>query len=292
MSSKIVKLLPLFLSALCCSGVVESRSLSGLSVMPTRLILSDRNRSSAVMLRNTSDSEINYRIQFVDMGLSADHSLVEMNEKDQPVGFKSLSPFARFSPRQVSLKPGESQTIRVLIKRAEGIMDAEYRSHLEIRVLPSVSSFDLLEQIDPNVVRPGMVARIGVTLPVVWRKGDLAGSAAISKAVFSRRADGEIGDLTLKVRRTGSRSVFGDITVSAVLDDGEVKNIATLNDYGIYQPYEFDDIVLSVENITFSEFEKIKNLNIKFTNDESTVGLPVVFDENVDWVVEDLPIAK
>jgi len=220
------------------------------------------------------------------MGFDAEGQLIRVAQEEQPEGFRALSSIIKFSPRQVRLKPGESQVIRVLIKRPSGIPDGEYRSHLEIRVLPDVTGIGVLKKIDPTIMQGGVVTRIGVTLPVIWRSAQLKGDASVANASFTRKMNGELNKLKLKVTREGLRSVFGDIVASAEFSDGEQRVIAKLNDYGIYHPYDSEDVLLNVFGLELSEANEISKLHVKFINDEVNIGSDIIFEGDVAWSFE------
>ncbi|MGB0867411.1 MAG: hypothetical protein ACPGSC_12945, partial [Granulosicoccaceae bacterium] len=97
------KTIILLIISCCCSAGAYANSLAGLSVSPTRVILSEAKRSAAITLRNTSNAYSSYRLNFVEMGIDENSQVVPMPISEQPEGFKSLSPYARFSPRQVKL---------------------------------------------------------------------------------------------------------------------------------------------------------------------------------------------
>jgi len=258
-------------------SVAEAQSLSGISVIPTRVVLNGKDRTSSVILRNTSNNEVSYRVDFVEMGFDNDGRFIIVPEDYQPEGFKALSPIVRFSPRQVRLKPGESQVIRILIQRASGLAEGEYRSHLEIRVLPDVSDTEILKEGDPTLLQGGVLTRIGVTLPVVWRSAQLKGKASIESASFVRDSRGELRKIKLKVIRDGLRSVFGDISVTAKFTDGEIRLIAILKNYGIYSPYKSEEVVLNVFGVGESRIGEIESLNFIFENDEKNIGPDLIF---------------
>ena len=280
-----------FLFVLIISLKLEANSLAGISVTPTRLILSDQKRSAAITLRNTSDLNISYRLKFVEMGFDNYGELMKLSATQQPDGFKSLSPHVRFSPRQVKLAAGSSQVIRVMVKRNPTLLDAEYRSHLEILVLPEVLDNQFLNEDVSDVeekVLPTVVTSLGVTLPVVWRKGVLDASGNIDNVVFIKESEGEIRAVSLDVGRSGARSVFGDLYVYLKAKDRSKRLIASLKDYGLYHPYNNESIVFPVNSLHESDLDSAEGIWVEFVNDESAIGPKNIFNKKVDWKTKGL----
>lgn len=270
----------------------EANSLSGISVTPTRIILSDKKRSAAITLRNTSNSVISYRLNFVEMGFDNNGELMKLPVAQQPNGFNSLRSHVRFSPRQVKLVAGASQVIRVMVQRDPDLVDAEYRSHLEILVLPDVSDNNYFNESiigAQKKVLPTVVTSLGVTLPVVWRKGELDASGGVDNLVFFTAPSGALRAASLDITRSGERSIFGDLYVYLKAKDGSKQLIASLKDYGVYHPYKKESIVFPARSIHKDDLERADEVWVEFVNDESAVGSKIIFNKRIDWETKNLP---
>lgn len=269
--------------------VVEANGLSGMSVTPTRIILGDQKRSAAITLINTSDTVASYRIKFVEMGLGDDGGFVVLSLDDQPDGFNALSPYARFSPRQVRLSAGASQVIRVMVRRGQGLPDTEYRSHLEVRVIPDVSNNDFLKEVVPGKVKkavPIVVTRLGVTLPVIWRKGNPVATASIDHVVFKKQSDGLIRSVSFDVLRSGERSVFGDLSIFTKDKSGKKRNLSLSNSHGMYHPYKSENIILPVHSISEEELNSSEGVWVEYVNEEYSLGSKIIFEEKIEWNIQ------
>ena len=277
-----------FLLVFLCSAV-SAGMLSGISVFPTRIIMNEGRKDAAITLNNTSGSEVNYRMGIVEMGFDEESKFIEVAEEKQPPGFKSLASLIRFSPRQVRLKPGESQVIRILLSNNRNTEKGEYRSHFEIVALPDISAFDI-----NNIAKSGrrfvskstVITKLGVTLPVVWRNGELDAAVDIQYAKFGVTADGRISRLSMKINRTGDRSVFGDFVVKIKMRDGAEKNVSVLNDYGLYFPYLSETVVFSVSGLKIDELNSSRAVMVEFINDEEKIGEEIIFSGELEWSLE------
>ena len=108
--------------------------LAQLSVSPKRVIFEGRERSQELLLLNTGDTSKTYRIHFKQLLMTEQGGFAAV---ESPAF--SASQAVRFSPRQVTLAPGSSQTVRLLLRKPKGFADGEYRSHLTFSELPDDS---------------------------------------------------------------------------------------------------------------------------------------------------------
>ncbi len=116
----------------------------------------------------------------------------------------------RFSPKQVTLKAGESQTVKVMLRKPEGLPDGEYRSHLLFQTVPD-ASFGTDVEAQPKTaggISVQLIPLIGVSIPLIVRHGDVQASAKMSHASLK----GNQVQLTLE--RSGNKSLFGDLIVT------------------------------------------------------------------------------
>ncbi|HIJ79203.1 MAG: fimbria/pilus periplasmic chaperone [Desulfobulbaceae bacterium] len=180
----------------------------GVMVSPQRVIFEGRNRSAQIRVVNSSDQPCKFRVELVHIAMDATGRMREI--KEPLAAQKNVEKMLRFSPRQISLKPKEAQTIRLMARRPAGVVDGEYRVHLSlVPVPPDPSSSDALEaeQVEKKTsVNIDMM--IGVTLPVFIRFGDLAAGVTASNLVLH---EGENPFVNLDLNRTGNCSVATDI---------------------------------------------------------------------------------
>ena len=83
-----------------------------LIVSPTRMVLTDRDRYATVSVKNPGDAIGRYRVEMVDTIMLPDGA-VKMLGKDEKYEHSALE-MIRISPRSMTLRPGEYQTVRIL----------------------------------------------------------------------------------------------------------------------------------------------------------------------------------
>src|SRR5712692_2236612 len=185
-----------------------------LLVAPTRVVFEGRARSAELTLLNIGKVAATYRISFTHFRMLENGDLKEIEPPETESDF--ADDLIRYSPRQVTLEPNVSQTIRLQVRKPEKLADGEYRSHLLFRAVPQEGA------IPANVVEPeekkttGYSIRLtpiyGVSIPVIVRQGQT--SAKISLTDLSVRPPEKAGDpsmLELKMRREGNQSVYGNL---------------------------------------------------------------------------------
>ncbi|USG59749.1 hypothetical protein NBZ79_11230 [Sneathiella marina] len=219
---------------------------SGLMVAPTLVELDTRNSSESILLINGDDETHSYRLSLQNFRMNENGKLEKVPEEgagQEVFQDQFATKMLRFSPRQITLEPGEVQTVRVAFRRPVNLPAGEYRSHLLFRMLPNPQA--------PPSLRPGepgkddeaslginISAIYGLSIPVFARVGDLTGTAEISDLKLTETEDGKPG-ISMIVERSGDRSLRGDLVVKA---DGE--DIARLNNLAIYLSTPYRHLVL------------------------------------------------
>ena len=245
-----------------------------LMVHPTRVVMTDRERTAQVDIINTSQINASYKITLVrkrmtDTGTFEDVSAPEPAEK-------FADEIVKYSPRQVTLLPGAAQTIRMMFKLPPDLAEGEYRSHLVFtKVAAGVSDLSEKDASDPGTVSMRVTVNIGISIPVIARHGKLEAGAGIdpsSVKIVAIEPKQQLVGFTLS--RTGTRSIYGDVVVYR----GEEK-VAVGNGFAVYTPNSKRKIGVPVlDNFSLQTGEKIR---VVFTERdgkkpmaETTITLP------------------
>lgn len=205
-------------------------ALAGASVDldPKRIVFEGRTRSAEITLFNSGDAPGTYRILLKDVRMRPDGSFEEVAVKDALNPARDL---VRYAPRQVTIAPGESQTVRVAVRKPAGLAPGEYRSHLLFTALPETEAAPASgpqgRAAPSEGVATNLKVNLGLSIPVIAREGELAAEASL---VGPRLEPGPGGRsrLAVDLRRRGTTSLFGDVEVTrengTVL--GAVRNLA------------------------------------------------------------------
>jgi P pilus assembly chaperone PapD len=223
----------IFLSAF--STFASGAQAQDLLLAPYRLVFDGNNRSQEIALVNRGSRRGTYRIEFVNMVMSDKGELVESDSTSK--GEKFAKDMVRASVRQVELDAGETQMIRVALRKPADLPAGEYRTHMKVMSLPPVEPLRP-DPDKPNELSFKLVPAYGMTIPVLVRQGRPPATALpISARVSNVDPDGN-GQFDIDIRRSGERSMFVDIDVATAPAKGKGQWVMTARGVSLYAPYE------------------------------------------------------
>lgn len=219
-----------------------------LSVSPKRVIFEDRERSQELLLINTGNKTKKYRIGFkqLKMNTAGGYEPVARAETEQAL---FASDAVRFSPRQVTLEPGMSQTVRLLVRKPRGFIDGEYRSHLTFSEIPDDTDQFGVPQTN---VQQGFAFRmrplLGISIPIILRQGKLSQAVTIKKPTMGANV------VNLELHRVGQASVYGEIKVNFKPQNNQEEiTLGTIKGVSVLPPLDWRKVTVPLN-------EQIKNL--------------------------------
>lgn len=191
-------------------GATPAQAAGDLLIAPTRVVL-DGRRGTEVILNNIGNEEATYRItlelrRMNDQGRLDDVDAAAANDKE-----KAALEIIRYAPRRVTLPPNQPQSIRIGLQPTEALPDGEYRAHMLFRAIPKTPAADG-SQGATDGLKIQLIPIYGISIPVIVRKGNLEGTAALTNVRMSR--DNEGPTLEFDMTRKGDKSVFGEIHVT------------------------------------------------------------------------------
>lgn len=205
-----------------------------LMITPTRIVLDGRERTAEVTLINQGTQPTTYRISFQRMRMTEEGKLEEIKDP-APAGMYA-DEIVRYSPRQVDLEPGESQVVRLLVRKPAGLPPGEYRSHLLFRAVPPEDAGADVEQLegDEGGISIRLIPVYGISIPVIIRHGELAASATMSDLHLITDAGSEEPPMVrLSLSRTGDQSLYGDM-LAEFKRDGETVEVGQVRGIAVY----------------------------------------------------------
>lgn len=213
----------------------ESFAQSQLIVAPTRVVFSDKIRSSQVTIVNAGDEAGTFRISLVNKRMTIDGNFEDV-KKANP-GEQFADKMIRFSPRQVVLKPGQSQVVRLGLRKPANLDAGEYRSHMLFKAIPKDVSKDIKPSKESEKINIRLSAIIAISIPVIVRHGKTDASVSFTSASYHKRLPKEdYPHLMLNLQRTGDQSVYGDFLAEFVDSSGAKKVVAQVKGVAIYTP--------------------------------------------------------
>ncbi|MEJ2107044.1 MAG: fimbria/pilus periplasmic chaperone [Acidiferrobacteraceae bacterium] len=195
---------------LCLPLEVQAASLM---IAPTRVVFEGRTRTASVQLVNRGTKTTVFRISFERKRMT-ETGAFEAVKKPLP-GEKFADQMVRYAPRQITLPPGQSQTVRLMLRKPPNLADGEYRSHLLFREVPSETGSSIESQGNHNKsLGVRLIPVVGLSIPVIVRQGQTSASVTLDKfAIHYRTSAHKQAQLEFEAHRSGNQSVFGDFTV-------------------------------------------------------------------------------
>ena len=189
--------------ALLCLSRAAWAEGAGLFISAHELIFDQQTRSHSVHITNRGNRTGVYALSWIDHTMTEAGTLAIWKSAGHSPW--SLQPYIRFSPRRVTLRPGESQRVRITLKKdREKLAEGELFSHLNVLVMN-----DNLEatQRPGNANSPAgnssVKARTAISIPVIWRNTPDKPRADISVAAIGHDS------VQLRIERIGQASTRG-----------------------------------------------------------------------------------
>lgn len=212
------------------SVMVVADQVRALSFDPTRVVLTERQRTAVVRVFNTGTESQRYTVQWVDMRMTQERGLTMVEDASELEGIEPARDLVFFAPRQATVPAQSSQTIRMMARPPRDLPDGEYRSHLLITQPPKRGDGDGDGGDGGATTRILRVSR--TTLPVIYRQGDPDFQVEVAELALTRNRDDPAVRVTLE--HSGAKSLYGDVEILWRGDDGEELVLNEINGVAVY----------------------------------------------------------
>lgn len=236
--------------AFCTLLSITSHSVfANLLINPTRVDFLNDTRSTDVTLINTSQTTNTYRIEWAEKKVTENGQYQDVTSV-QAESLHIASKMLRFSPRQVTLKPNERQTVKLVIRRPQGLADGEYRSHLLFRALAPAD-----DKNQPNIKGSSVAFNIVLSfaIPVVITQGAMKYDLTMNDAVISYNPQQKDGSVNVTISRSGTNSVMSNINAFWTPVGGKEALIAKTGDYNFWPEAKKVNVPLSWVGTEFAK---------------------------------------
>lgn len=195
---------------------VFAQGIGNLTISPTRLVFEGRTRSEVITLVNNGSEPAIYRISVIEMKMRNDGGFERLPEEADPSAVQSAKGLFRYAPRQVNLQPGQTQSIRILLRKPPELPEGEYRSHVFIQAIPTEGAGRSVENLGGSQdLSINLTIIPAVTLPVIVRHGNLSATASLSDfSLGPVSQENPTPAVSFTINRTGARSLYGDLTAT------------------------------------------------------------------------------
>ena len=200
-----------------------------LLVAPTRVVFEGRKRSAELNLSNIGQTRATYRVSLIRMEMDAVGAFKELPFDPTTENLKSLF---RFSPREVTLDPHESQTLRIQVRKPALLPVGEYRLHMTFRAVPPVSTTAPTLAQSTKGISIKLTPVYGIAIPLIVRHGESSAHVSITQPALDRANR----VLRFHLNRSGNQSVYGDLKATLLTATGEPEVLAEATGLAVYTP--------------------------------------------------------
>jgi hypothetical protein len=223
-----------FFTVLLICANIEAYAQGNLLITPRRVVFEGSKKSMDLNLANTGKDSATYAITLVQIRMKEDGGFENITEPDPGQFFADKN--LRYFPRQVTLAPGEAQSIKVQVIRAAELKPGEYRSHFYFRAVPKQNALgDKTEITDTTSISIKITPIFGITIPAIIRVGESNTKATLSDLSF-RNINDSVPTIGFTFNRTGNMSVYGDVIVQYVGLNGKTIEVGSANGVAVYTP--------------------------------------------------------
>jgi len=245
----------------------ELHAQGNIMILPRRVVFEGSLKSQEITLANTGNDSAKYLVSIVQMRMKDDGSFENITAPDSGQYFADK--YLRFYPRTVTIAPKKSQIIKMQFVKSSKMAPGEYRSHIYFRAVPKVKPLGENTVVtDSTPVTARLVPVFGITIPVIIRIGEANGKVTISDLSFEIAKD-TLPQLKMKFNRTGSFSVYGDLTVTHISDQGVETKVAFARGIAVYTPNLFRRFQCEFDKVDGIDYKKGK-LHVVFTTPVDT----------------------
>jgi hypothetical protein len=245
------------------------------NLTPRRLVFGPHDRGvKEITVFNRTNGTATYTIVLTDEVMTPNGDIVaaEKAPAEEKARLKSALPYLRYSPRQMTLGPHESQTVRMQARPPAGDAPAEYRTHLSVTAAPPPDTgLDIAAAAaggPPDLLQVRITPVYGIMIPIIVRTGDLSAQTSISK-VHLVEVQGRRG-IAFTINRSGGRSVYGGIDIF-LMGSGKDRKIGGIRGLGVYDEIDHRDVAIPLDKDA-PAVGPGAHIKIVYTDDELNPG--------------------
>lgn len=265
--------------AICIAGQLwfpsALKAQGNLIIMPRRVTFEGPKRTQELNLANTGADTAKYLISVLQYRMLEDGNFQAIDTPDAGQNFADKN--FRFFPRSVVLAPNESQTVKIQVINTSALKTGEYRSHLYFRAVANEKPVqDKKETKFAKNITIQLVPTFGIAIPVIIRVGAVKATVTLNKSEFENGPEG-IPKVRLNFSRSGDASVYGDLQVNHISEQGKSTQVGLAKGFAIYTPNTTRNFELSLDKKVNVNYSKGK-LQVLYTT--SSDKKPVIITES------------
>lgn len=248
----------------CITGLIVSflfassdgMAQGNLLINPKRVIFDGSKRSQEITLANIGKDTARYVVSFIQNRMTEGGNFEQITQPDSGQNFADK--YLRIFPRTVTLAPNEAQTVKVQISQSNKLLQGEYRSHLYFRAVPKENPLgEKSRETDTADVSVRLTAIFGISIPIIIRNGESTTRTSLSNLQLDS-LPGDPMTLSLTFNRSGNMSLYGDITVEHISDEGKISKVSLIKGISVYTPNKIRNLKIKLDNLSGVNYQSGK----------------------------------
>lgn len=190
-----------------------------LMVNPKRIVFEGAKRNDIVTLFNSTDDSATYAVSWQHYEMLPNGKYKDADSGTSNVKF--CDTMIRFFPREVTLGPHESQTVRLQFLRPKNIENGEYRSHLYFRGIERVKPLEVKPKEKDTTLTVQLRAIYGLSIPIIVRSGTKPSVITLTDMTVTPLDTAGRGVVSCNINRAGDESSYGSFFIKHKDDNGK-----------------------------------------------------------------------
>jgi fimbrial chaperone protein len=248
---------------------------TSMMIFPTSPFFTDAVRSEHINIVNNSETSATFRVSLIYEKQGPDGVPTHLESAPDP-NF-DLAKMLIYSPRQVFLQPGDTQTVKLAIRRPENMPEGEQRIYLKLtRMDSNESGSRRLSATNDGKTMIGSVAmQVGYAVPVIVRHGKSDATAKMADfKLVPPEGKRKMQNLDLAIQRNGKFSTMGKISVFWTAPGQPEKLIAKMGNVNVFPENNRRTV-----SVPLTESVRGGTLRILYDGGDDTPDKGVTFDE-------------
>jgi len=202
-----------------------------LLIAPTRVVFEGNKQKEGLNLVNIGKDTAIYSISFVQYNQTEAGGYQIITKPD--AGQMFADPYLRIFPRTVTLAPGEPQVVMIQYRRKTDMLAGEYRSHLYFRSEKNYKPLGSKNTDTITTISVKLTPIYGITIPIIIHSGAVNVSSTLSDLKLEIVQD-SITNINLNINRAGNISIYGELSVEYIPEQGKPIQIGLVKGVGVY----------------------------------------------------------
>lgn len=256
-----MKKLTNLVAVLSVATAIQTVSMAKLLVTPTRIDLNNSNKVQALKLINESNEEVTYRIEYMYQNMNADGSYTKLS--DAEIGNRSeIEKMVMYSPRQVTLQPKQTQTVRFALRRKEGAT-GEINAHVLFKEMQKKSAVpQLAKKSEDGEFSIEIKPLFNIAIPVIV--SDANKNTKMMASMSNVRVDNVNKVVAFQINNTGKYSPYGRAEVK-FYKGRRLLGSSELNGLGVMLPLKTRTISINYAEKDFAN-DEISHVEIVYAS--------------------------